>query len=592
MSVAGKVGKAGKAIYRTTPSIPKGIRLRIVTPLASKYAMAAGSVMSTLVIVLHYLCAFASASDLVEIRDPQIAQDVLSLAANSNTFGNLTLPSAGAAPTCNAGIHKKHLPFAHLFKRADGCESVVSRTTNWVTLTAYSTSYTDQYRTSTISLPGNTIWSTVTATTLSTVTRTDVDTATSVILVTVTAAAKKRWEPTPALAPPKSTAMAPVTDPKTPTPHAKQHPLIPLITKFHPHGLLPRQVMRTTTSTTSITSTIVITRSSGVVATAFYSVTSTRFSTVTIVITSAINAKTTVTVTSTFTQRADQTPIVLTVSGQQVPAAPTNTGGGGGGGGGGVSNSNPTGSTVPLSPQSTNPGAGTGTGGGEGSSNPGLSRGAQIGIGAGTGAGSLIICILVGFCLHRRRKNRRAENQELITDAVAAATAAAQSPRQPAQFIDYKPAPMMGVVPIPTPPRHNHGSPSPHQSERYSDLMPSYHSNGTSPAPEYRHSGAHSPLGHEMPLTPMTPAYQGQQPYQYPRPVSPEQPYAPSQSPVEMHHPVPQEISAVYSPRPDYRQPDLGYQQPGAGYPQTAPGYPTAGAGYSQQGPGYYQGQH
>lgn len=584
--------------------------------------MAANMFLSVLTIVLCFFCAITTATYSAEISDPPIFQDVLSLAADPNDFRNLTLPSAGAEPMCGAGIQKNRYPFAHLFKRADGCESIVSRTTyacastqfcctnpanrldvwccqntagcaagtsstyctirvNWVTLTNYVTYFTTQYQTSTISLPGNTNWVTITATKIEVVTKSDIATATSVVFVTFTAPAKKRWEPTPALPPQRSTDIAPSTVAAKATPHAKQPPQFPLITKFHPHGLLARQVMRTTTSTTSIFQTITVTRSSGVVGTAFYSVTSTRYVTVTTVFTSAVNAKTTVTVTSTLTQRADQTPVVLTVPGQQAPsptAAPPN----------GLPNSSGvTGGTVPLSPQSTTAGGGTGTSGGQGSGSSGLSKTASIGIGAGTGAGSLIICIILAFFLHRRRKNRRAENQVLIEEAVAAATAA-QSPRAPAQFIDYKPA-MVGVAPIPMPPRPNHGSPSPHQSERYSDIM-LYQSNGTSPAPEYQNSGSPQPYGHEMPLAPMTPAQHNQHQYQYPRPLSPEEVYAPSQSPIEMHHPVPQEISAVYSPRPNMQQsvPGPVYQQPGVGYPQPSTGYPQPGPGYPQPGQGYH----
>ena len=91
--------------------------------------MTANVLLSVLTVAFYFFCPTATASSLAEVRDPPIFQDVLSLAADPNQFGNLTLPSAGAEPTCGAGIQKNRYPFAHLFKRADGCEKVVSRTT-------------------------------------------------------------------------------------------------------------------------------------------------------------------------------------------------------------------------------------------------------------------------------------------------------------------------------------------------------------------------------------------------------------------------------------------------------------------------------
>jgi hypothetical protein len=271
---------------------------------------------------------------------------------------------------------------------------------------------------------------------------------------------------------------------------------------LHQRNLNRRQVS-TWTSTAYVTETAVETYDDVLTSTIY--VTPTRSYTTTIIytFTSAPNARTTVSVTST-----------VSAGGQEITPA---TGG----------------DTSPTPAPSSES----------------LSTGARAGIGAGAGAAGLILIAILALFWRRRQKKNKAETQMMISNAIAAATGTAPGGTQ-SPLPDKQPQLLGGYVP-----------PPPAQHDRFSDPIPVYHSGHgspvmlsghSSPAPIYQpepHRDAYSPSqdpspNHELSGTPaVTPPMVR---YEYPRPPSPMQA-------AQGGYGVPQEMSGVRSPGMMYR---------------------------------------
>ncbi|KAF2113909.1 hypothetical protein BDV96DRAFT_647408 [Lophiotrema nucula] len=349
---------------------------------------------------------------------------------------------------------------------------------SWITIYETSTDYTTEYSTDVSSVASTTEWTTEYSTTIEVETRSDVSTATEVktLYITVSEAQKRALLPTVAPTPPCSPIAAPsprITSSNVPP---KQHAQKVVVDEAPPklpnvHAPLKRTV-RTEWSTTTTTTTDFETSTVYVTSIAYYTETSTTSAVVTSTSTSALNAKTTVTQTTTSTYTAGRSP----------PPPTTTTDGGG------------VKETQVSTPNNSN------------NNGSGLSTGAKIGIGAGTGAGSLLICIILAFWLHRRRKSKKQEVSEMINAAVAAANANNQG-HPPPQPTDAK-MPVYGVTQSPPPPV----SPYQGHDQRFSDPIPVYESQTHSPAPVYRYPspGGEGWQGHEMAASPVP---QHQQPY-------------------------------------------------------------------------------
>jgi hypothetical protein len=135
-------------------------------------------------------------------------------------------------------------------------------------------------------------------------------------------------------------------------------------------------------------------------------------------VTSVINARRTVTATTTFTFVPNVPTTILAPTTVLVTpnTAPTTADPAAGSGSG------PRPSDAGTSPSPAPATAGSA-----------LSKGAQVGIGAGTGAGSLIIVLFLGLCFHRRRKSRKEREKEMIESAVTSTMAAQQQQNQEQQ---------------------------------------------------------------------------------------------------------------------------------------------------------------
>ncbi|KAF2791571.1 hypothetical protein K505DRAFT_376668 [Melanomma pulvis-pyrius CBS 109.77] len=234
----------------------------------------------------------------------------------------------------------------------------------------------------------------------------------------------------------------------------EQKPLGPLITPKPPSPgspAFPRKKKRTVTSTVIIgTSTVYSTSSIYDTSTVSYTIMETASTTTWQTTTTFLNAKTTVHVTS-----------FLNLAQTQSEATASNT----------------------PQPKST--------GGGEASSSTGLTKASKIGIGVGAAAGSLITSIVLAFYLRRRRKNRKAEVAALISQAVAAATAAGPNPTGTA------PKPMENY---PGAPQQMYTPPPPNSQVSYPPPGGVY-----APQPGYGPNALH---GHEMPATPVQHLYE------------------------------------------------------------------------------------
>ncbi|KAF2472206.1 uncharacterized protein BDR25DRAFT_313372 [Lindgomyces ingoldianus] len=393
----------------------------------------------------------------------------------------------------------------------------------WVVIWYTSTVYTTKSSTDIRNVAETTKWSTISSTSTVVVTRSDVDTSTEVKVVTVTARVNNRRRlgqtkvaPLTSALPAKPTKSLPIALVAQAKP---QGPIAPLITsgaQLRPRGWFKR-TLTTETATTSSTTTNVQTRVIYVTSVSYYTETSTTTSTSTSTSTYVANAKKTVTSTSTTT---------LTLTPGQSAPTPASTKSAGGG--------------QDLQENPPTPGGGGGNGG------TSLSKGAQAGIATGTASGSLIICIILAFCIRRRRKKRKEEVAELINAAVAAANNAQSSvppPEKPPHVGVYAPA-----APVPSPPFHTSSySPNGAPYGRLSDLVPVY-SPSDSTARNTPASGLGSPTGLEMSSTPIAAPISMQ--YQYPRPMSPEGSY-------EMYHPPPEMPSNYQYPmqrnQPEWR---------------------------------------
>ncbi|KAF2115786.1 hypothetical protein BDV96DRAFT_645971 [Lophiotrema nucula] len=407
------------------------------------------------------------------------------------------------------------------------CTYRISYTTSYY----YYTSYTTDYSTYTTTVIDSTYWTTLMSTEYETVTRSNIDTYTEWTTVTLTQNAKKARAVQTGAVDADVTPLPgwTVSVPKATAANQKQDVIKPEATEppkyLMVRGVLfPRQALRTDTSTRTVYTTTYISESSVYTSTVYDTETSTDWSTTTSTRTSALGAKTTVHSTQTVTLRA--------------------------------------GETIPIQPQETDPGNQQLSGGG--SRRTGLSTGAKAGIGVGTAGGSLIICLILGFFIARRRKHSD-------SNAVAAAAAAPHPPENK--------QPMAGVTGMPpgSPPPASGYSQSPMQQ-----MSPVY--GGTpSPGPMYNYGPGGVPMqGQPVPFGAPIPHQQQQQQYQYPRPPSPAHtPGSPNSAtgygppPTEMYQQqgVQQqqpsyEMPTVYSPAPQPQYP----QQPMS--PQPQPQYP------------------
>ncbi|KAH7085674.1 hypothetical protein BKA63DRAFT_23175 [Paraphoma chrysanthemicola] len=393
--------------------------------------------------------------------------------------------------------------------------------TSTTTVVTTSTVSADVTSTNLVSAPGGTQYSTTFTTTVVYVTRSDLQTATVVSTITITSDQRKRQ----ALTDIPSATNAPAIPTQSPIQLKEKIPedtqqAGPIETATSPRQrieLFKRQNIKVTaTETTYRAVYITQVRTVAITRTSSYTVTSLRTSTYTTTSTSAINARTTVTSTST---------VIVNANGQQVNNANTN---------------------------SNNNNGGSGGGGGGGGSSKALSTGAKAGIGAGTGAGSLIICLLLGFCIKRRRKQKKAEVADLINQAVAAAT----TNNAPAGNPYLPPAGAAGVM---TENKHPNTTIQP---QPYGlDNRGSYQTVTSPPPPMYRYSHGQQGQqgGYEMDGSSVGQSHSPQPVYaqQYQAYSPGQQSYAgsPQQPQVSPEPQMGYEMAATYSPQAGHVQP-------------------------------------